>query len=187
MRLGINLLLIALIGLLVWVLINSIREPIKFKAEKEKRKTAVVDRLVQIRQAQELYRDVTGGFAPTFDTLKQVLETGEIPTISVFGDPDATDQTEAIRYDTIFVAAVIARAESGTAFHGRCALIFQLRASFCLIRSHFPPGCADRWPVQRYCPAPSCRSWEIPWLGWQRAYDRRRRDVSSTAPPTASG
>lgn len=113
MRLGINIALVALIGLLVWVLIDSIREPIKFKAEKEKRKTAVVDRLVQIRMAQELYREVTGEFAPTFDTLNQVLETGQIRTISVFGDPDANGGEEIIRYDTTYMAAMDAAKEKG--------------------------------------------------------------------------
>ncbi len=113
MRLGINLALIALIGLLVWVLIDSIREPINFKAEKEKRKTAVVDRLVQIRMAQELYREVTGEFAPSFDTLNQVLQTGKIQTISVFGDPDANGGEEIIRYDTTYVAALQAAQDKG--------------------------------------------------------------------------
>lgn len=107
MRLGINLALIALIGLLVWVLISSIREPIKFQNEKDRRKTAVVDRLMDIRQAQELYRDVTGQFAPRFDTLAQVLREGKIQTISVFGDPDATDGTETIRYDTTYESAMV--------------------------------------------------------------------------------
>ena len=107
MRTGINLALIALIGLLIWVLIGSIREPIKFKAEKEKRKTAVVDRLVQIRGLQDIYRDVTGGFAPSFDTLRQVLETGKVKKISVFGDPDAKDAVDQIRYDTTYESAMV--------------------------------------------------------------------------------
>lgn len=107
MRLGINLALIALIGLLVWVLIDSIREPIKFQNEKNRRKTAVVDRLMDIRQAQELYREVTGQFAPRFDTLAQVLREGKIRTISVFGDPDATGGTEIIRYDTTYESAMV--------------------------------------------------------------------------------
>ncbi len=107
MRTGINLALIALIGLLVWVLIDSIREPIKFKAEKERRKTAVVDRLVQIRGLQDIYRDVTGEFASDFDSLRQVIQTGKVQKISVFGDPDAKDATDAIRYDTTFEAAMV--------------------------------------------------------------------------------
>ncbi len=93
--------------MLVWVLISSIREPIKFKAEKERRKTAVVDRLVQIRGLQEIYREVTGEFASDFDSLRYVMETGKVMKISVFGDPDAKDAADQIRYDTIFENAMV--------------------------------------------------------------------------------
>ena len=46
MRIAINLILIALTAFLVWVLISSIREPIKFKAEKERRELAVIEKLM---------------------------------------------------------------------------------------------------------------------------------------------
>ncbi len=106
MRLGINLALVALIGLFVWVLISGIREPILFKAELDKRERAVENRLKQVRMAQEIHREITGGFAPSFDSLNTVLRNGRIPTISVFGDPDDPSNTEAIRYDTSYVNAI---------------------------------------------------------------------------------
>jgi hypothetical protein len=102
MKLVINLLLLILIGVLVWVLIGSIREPIEFRAEKTRRERVVVDRLIEIRTAQELYRSITGNFAPNFDTLKQVLTTDSFRIIQVFGDPDDPNNTEAIRYDTLY-------------------------------------------------------------------------------------
>ncbi len=105
MRLIINLLLIVVCGILGYLLFDSIREPIAFNAEKDKRKTAVENRLKQIRQAQEMYRGVTGEFAPTFDTLNEVLQTGRFALVSVFGDPDDPNFTGEIRYDTTFVAA----------------------------------------------------------------------------------
>jgi len=106
MRLGINLALLALIALFVWVLISGIREPILFKAELDKREDAVENRLKQIRSAQELYSQVTGSFAGNFDTLSQVLKSGRIPVISVFGDPDDPSNTDAIRYDTSYNLAM---------------------------------------------------------------------------------
>jgi len=102
MKLVINLLLLLLIGVLIWVLIGSIREPIEFRAEKTRRERVVVDKLIEIRTAQELYRSITGNFAPNFDTLKQVLSTDSFRIIQVFGDPDDPNNTEAIRYDTIY-------------------------------------------------------------------------------------
>lgn len=102
MKLVINLLLLALIGVLIWVLIGSIREPIEFRAEKDRRERAVIDKLIEIRNAEELYRSITGNFAGDFDTLKQVLLSDSFRIIQVFGDPDDPNSTEAIRYDTIY-------------------------------------------------------------------------------------
>jgi len=107
MKLIINLLLVALIAALAWMLVSGIQEPIKFKNEKDKREAAVVGKLKQLRSAQELYREVTGRYAHTFDTLKEVLETGDLKIISVFGDRDAAgDEAQEIRYDTTFVPAI---------------------------------------------------------------------------------
>ena len=102
MKLAINIILLVLIGVLIWVLIGSIREPIQFRAEKDRRERAVIEKLMEIRNAQELYRSITGDFAPNFDTLKQVLSTDSFRIIQVFGDPDDPANTEAIRYDTIY-------------------------------------------------------------------------------------
>lgn len=106
MRLIINLLLVAMIFGLVWVLYSTIKEPIEFKAVKDARKDAVVERLMMVRTAQELYRDITGEFAPSFDTLEQVLTNGKVMAISVFGDPDDPSNTDAIRYDTTYSPAI---------------------------------------------------------------------------------
>jgi hypothetical protein len=107
MRLIINLILFAIIAALVYVLVNSIREPIAFKNERDKRETAVVDRLIQLRRGQELYRTVTGGnFAGNWDDYKNVLRTGKIPTIKVEGDPDDPNFTGTVTYDTSYTDAI---------------------------------------------------------------------------------
>jgi len=106
MRLIINLVLVLLAAFLVYVLANSIREPIQFNAAKQSREDAVINKLMEIRTAQETFRDITGKFAHTFDTLALVLKNGRIPTIAVIGDADDPSNTEAIRYDTSFTAAL---------------------------------------------------------------------------------
>lgn len=105
MRLIINLILIALIALFGYLVVNSIREPIAFNTVREKRKDAVVERLGKIRDAQKLYRSITGEFAPSFDTLAQVLTEGRFTEISVTGDPDDPQGNTEITYDTTFIAA----------------------------------------------------------------------------------
>ena len=113
MRLIINLVLIALAALLVWVLGSSISEPIEFQAIKKAREDAVIDRLMDIRQAQEIYRNVEGKFANSFDSLIYVLKNGKVQTISVFGDPDDPSNTDAIRYDTAYSPAMDRITEMG--------------------------------------------------------------------------
>ena len=106
MRLLINLILAAIVVGLVWVLIQSIREPIAFQAEKQKRERAVIDKLMQIRTAQEAFRDIKGGFAPDFDTLAYVLKNEDFAIIKVIGDPDDPNFTGEIEYDTSYSPAI---------------------------------------------------------------------------------
>jgi len=106
MKLVINLILAVLIGILAYVLYTSINEPILFQGEKSKRKSAVVKSLQNIRTAQELYRGVTGEFAATFDTLREVLNTGTFKLVNVQGDPDDPNNPEAVVYDTVFKPAI---------------------------------------------------------------------------------
>ncbi len=105
MRLVINLFLVAVIVGLVWLLIQSIREPIAFKAEKDKREQAVIAKLMEIRKAQEAFRDIKGGFAPDFDSLKYVLLNDSFRIVQVYGDPDDPNFTGEIIYDTLKVSA----------------------------------------------------------------------------------
>ncbi len=87
---GIALLLLNLF--LVYLLYSNIKEPIAFQTEKNKRKTAVVDKLMDIRDAQEMYRRITGEFASDFDTLVMVLERDSIVDIKEIGDADAGEE-----------------------------------------------------------------------------------------------
>lgn len=105
MRLVINLILAVIVVGLIWVLINSIREPIAFKAERERRERTVIDKLMMIRKAQEAYRDITGHFAGTFDTLKYVLHNDSFMVINVEGDPDDPNFTGVVTYDTFYFPA----------------------------------------------------------------------------------
>ena len=59
------------------------------------------EKLTKIRVAQEAYRDITGVFAPSFDTLAMVLNTGNFTIINVNGDPDDPNFTGEVTYETI--------------------------------------------------------------------------------------
>jgi hypothetical protein len=91
MRLLLNILLILGIGFLAYLLYYNIKEPIAFQAEKVKRERVVVDRLMDIRTSQDIYKSITGTYASTFDTLLMVLKTQDIPQYKVLGNPDDPD------------------------------------------------------------------------------------------------
>lgn len=78
MRIIINIVLLLLIVFFGFLLYSNIQEPIKFQAEKNKRKDSVVAKLVQIREAQEMHRSITGKFSNDFDSLSHVLRTDSI-------------------------------------------------------------------------------------------------------------
>ena len=88
MRLVLNVILLLIAAALAYMLYMSIEEPIAFDAEKSRRKDIVVEKLELIRDAQEMYRDITGDFAPNFDTLVDVLTNGRFMRVAVIGDPD---------------------------------------------------------------------------------------------------
>lgn len=90
----INLGLFLLVILLSFLLISSIRGPIQFKTEKDKREEAVIKKLEQHRTCQIAYRGITGEFAKTYDTLSQVLLNDSFEIVKVIGDADAVGSGE---------------------------------------------------------------------------------------------
>lgn len=104
MRTLFSLLFLVLAFVLAFLLYKSIEEPIAFNAERATRTDAVSAKLEMIRDAQDLYRDITGQYAANFDTLKEVLTNGELLSIRVVGDADAVDGGE-VTYDTTYIAA----------------------------------------------------------------------------------
>lgn len=104
MKLIINIVLILLIVLMGYFLYQSIKEPINFEEVKITREAKVVDRLMDIRTSQEIYRSITGEFAGDFDTLLYVLKNDSIPSLKIIGDPDEEDGTFEI--DTLYYSAI---------------------------------------------------------------------------------
>ncbi len=97
-------LLLFLISLgLLYALYSTIKEPIQFQTQYNKRSKAVVEKLKDIRTAQKLYRTITDTFATNFSDLEKVLTTGKFEIIQVKGDRDALDAQ--VTYDTIYIPA----------------------------------------------------------------------------------
>lgn len=75
MKLIIQLVLWVVIGFLGYLTFMSIYEPIQFEKVKEERYQKVIDKMKEIREAQLAYKEVTGEFSPSFDSLTHFLDT----------------------------------------------------------------------------------------------------------------
>ncbi len=106
MRKLFSLFFLVLAFFLAYLLYKSIEEPIAFANVRTLRDDAVEDQLKKIRTTQEMYRDITGEFAPRFDTLRQVLTNEDFLQIQVIGDPDDPNFQGTIVYDTTRVPAI---------------------------------------------------------------------------------
>ena len=106
MRTIFSLAFLALAFFLGYLLYTSIEEPIDFANERARLDEAVITKLETIRTTQEMYRDITGMFAPNFDTLRYVLENEDFLNVRVIGDPDDPNFTGTITYDTTRVPAI---------------------------------------------------------------------------------
>ena len=60
-----------------YMIYKSINDPIEFEKVKEERYAEVIDRLKDIRDAQEAYRTVTGKFAKDFESLIKFVDTAD--------------------------------------------------------------------------------------------------------------
>ena len=96
----VNILLFAVIVFLAWQVVKSIQAPIKFNKEQKARESKVVERLIDIRNAEVLYKNANNKFTADFDSLIDFCQTAEIPIVKIIPDPTDTTFTRTIN-DTI--------------------------------------------------------------------------------------
>lgn len=90
---------------------KSIKDPIEFGKEKDRRYIVVVQRLKDIRTAQIAYKAVKGKYASDFDSLFTFIKYDSLPVIKAIGTvPDTLTEEEALKRglvqrDTSFVSA----------------------------------------------------------------------------------
>ena len=101
LRVIFHVIFVVLIVALAIFLVVRILQPINFKKERLKREKATIERLKDIRSAQEAYKNKYGKYTASFDTLIHFIKTDsfELPGYNIVGDwdPDAMTKAEAIR------------------------------------------------------------------------------------------
>ena len=102
----INIALFAVVVLLAIKVIQSIQAPIKFGNEQKDREKEVVQRLMDIRDAEIQYKQANRKYTASFDTLIQFCQNAEIPIVNIVPDPTDTTFTRTIN-DTIGMISVM--------------------------------------------------------------------------------
>ena len=105
MKYILNLVIVGAIVFLAYALYMGIQEPIQFRAEKDKRKAAVVTKLEEIRELQEMHRLIRGEFAKSFDDLKSVLASDSIPFVKLLADPEDPENPDKFIQEITYSSA----------------------------------------------------------------------------------
>lgn len=103
-KIGLTVLLWLVVFALVYKLYTVVNDPVQFKAALEIREKATQNRLLDIKVAQEYYREKNNTYAANFDDLINTIKNEKLIIIKTIGDPD--DTTVVVTYDTIMVPII---------------------------------------------------------------------------------
>lgn len=97
-----------MIVLLTFLLYRSIIQPIRFNREKDMRVNAAISKLVDIRKAQNAYRDIHGRYTESFDSLIRFIQTDsfEIQRKTGTYNPDEMNENEAIQAGLVHISSI---------------------------------------------------------------------------------
>ena len=96
----INIILFAIVLVLAWQVVKSIQAPIKFNNEQKSRENKVIERLIDIRNAEVLYKNAHNKYTDNFDTLIKFCQYDSIPVVEMFSKRNEADSTYYTVYDT---------------------------------------------------------------------------------------
>ena len=112
MKTAIQIGLTIVILVLVYLIYDSIMEPVRFNQEVARREAAIIQRLRDVRQVQVAHRSVYQRYNSDLDSLVSFVRKDSLPLIMAIGTvPDTLTEGEAVRAglvrrDTIWIAAL---------------------------------------------------------------------------------
>lgn len=104
---AINIVLLAIVIFLGWQVWKSIQAPIKFQDELQKRETEVRERLIDIRNAEVLYKNTYNKYTANLDSLIYFCLNDSIPNVKMISKQNAEDSTYYTVYDTVGYISII--------------------------------------------------------------------------------
>lgn len=105
-RLIIQIVLAIAILAFAYKIYESIMAPVRFNQEKDSRRSAVIDKLKDIREVQGIYLSMNGKYCSTFDSLIMFVKNEKIPIVKLTARPGDSTFTNPIR-DTVDFVTVI--------------------------------------------------------------------------------
>lgn len=96
----INIGLVVVAVFLVYLVFDSIRQPVVFENTRREREIKVVQSLKDIRSTQVLFKQTYNRYTADFDSLIEYVKTGELPVVHIIADPTDTTFTKTIN-DTV--------------------------------------------------------------------------------------
>ncbi|MDR2835856.1 MAG: hypothetical protein LBV69_06635 [Bacteroidales bacterium] len=103
---------LAVAAVLSCLIFAGIRKPIKFEEDKQLRFDITIERLKDIKEAQRLYKEQTGNYTNSFDTLVEFINNGKLKVVQKIGFvPDSLTEKEALKLgivkrDTILLSVL---------------------------------------------------------------------------------
>lgn len=95
--------LIVAIVVLAYLIFDSIRKPIRFQQERDKRYAKIIERLKHIRTAEMGFFDKYGRYTANFDSLIQFIKTDSIPIVKAIGTvPDTLTEEQAVKMKLVY-------------------------------------------------------------------------------------
>ncbi|HEA30007.1 MAG TPA: hypothetical protein ENH91_08450 [Leeuwenhoekiella sp.] len=106
MRIVIQIVLWIVIGALGYLLFNSVYGEVEFNKIKEVRYQKAIDKLIDIRDSQLAYKQVTGNFAKNFNDLERFIDTADF-TITQRRDSTVLDEERTKAYGVDMMKEII--------------------------------------------------------------------------------
>jgi hypothetical protein len=93
--------LIVILGYFVFI---SIKEPLKFREELQRRNKAVISKLNDIRTAEILFKQTNNHYTGSFDTLAEFIKKGKIPVVKIAAGAKDSTMSKAINYTIWYIS-----------------------------------------------------------------------------------
>lgn len=95
--------LIVAIVVLAYFIYDSIRKPIRFQEERDKRYAKIIERLKHIRTAEIGFFDKYGRYTANFDSLIMFIKNDSMPIVKAIGTvPDTLTEEQAIKMKLVY-------------------------------------------------------------------------------------